>query len=94
MTTHKQKPVEVDARQYTGGEENGRMLMEWVNSVTPKKALYRPENRSRGLVLPELMSVVLSRETIRLTKGDWIVHRGNMFYSMTNAEFEQGHESL
>lgn len=94
MAKYKTRPSEVDARQYTGGEKNGKTLEAWVNSLGGAAA-YSRENELPGIKLPEQFHLSISKMHMswNLEIGDWLVYHENFItiYSNTNfqAKFEK-----
>jgi hypothetical protein len=74
MAKYKTIPAEVDARQYTGGEKNGKTLEAWVNSVGGD-AKWSPENVFEDLTLPEEFYLGKSPMHMNwsLIIGQWLV---------------------
>lgn len=75
MAKYKQTPVEVDARQYTGGERNGQTLASWVNSLGGF-AVWSNSNTYQDLTLPE--ELYLGKSKIHMEwsvpVGFWLVN--------------------
>jgi hypothetical protein len=86
-----QKTETVDARQFTGGKENGTNLSLWVNSnghLTEARAEWHDELKAAGYITPE--RVRLRSYTLRENAyvGDWIILRQNgLFDHMRDQEF-------
>lgn len=87
-----QKTETVDARQFTGGLENGTNLALWVNSnghLTEARAEWHNEIKNITHTLPE--RVRLRSYTLReyAYVGDWIILRQNgIFDHMRDQEFK------
>lgn len=86
-----QKTETVDARQFTGGLENGMNLVLWVNSngqLTEARAEYHNELKGATHTIPE--RVRLRSYTLREDAfvGDWIILKQNgLIDHMRNQEF-------
>ncbi|QED11669.1 hypothetical protein PP914_gp181 [Arthrobacter phage Qui] len=76
MSKYIQKPVEVDARQYVGGKENGKELETWVNSLGGD-ATWSPENKIKDLTLPEEFNLGKSKLHMNwnIKIGTWLVYK-------------------
>ena len=74
MVKYKTIPAEVDARQFTGGEKNGKTLESWVNSLGGD-AKYSPESVYSDLKLPEEFYLGKSRVHMEwsIPIGSWLV---------------------
>lgn len=74
MAKYKTIPAEVDARQYTGGEKNGKTLEAWVNSLGGI-ARYSSENSVGPHRLPEEFYLYGSPIHMNwiLERGQWLV---------------------
>lgn len=69
----------VDARQFTGGKENGANLALWVNSngqMTETRAEWRQEHElTPEVVLPEIVRVQTPTSRTNAFAHDWIVQK-------------------
>lgn len=99
MSKYKQKPVEVDARQYTGVGNNGPTLASWVTneSKTKQTGIWNEHRAYHG----EGMSIQLeSSFSIMEENGDfdfvpegsWVVEIDGEFFSYTDFEFQKRFE--
>lgn len=92
MAKYKQKPVIVDARQYTGGKSNGSQLASWVNSGG-STASWMEESRGMDLILPEQLYVKTDQGEGVVNVNDWIVKIDGVFMVYPDGLFKQRFET-
>lgn len=75
MATFRRRPEIVDARQFTGGVQNGTDICLWVNS-NHGGAYWWEKRVVGGRILAERIRLYPSGSDYALVWiGDWIVHR-------------------
>ncbi len=93
MSTHKQKAVEVEARQYD--KTNGRTLATWVKSEggiaswAPKVKL-----EDHTIHLPEQLYMLTNQGESSLNLGDWVVKIEGEFWFFTDHAFKKRFDKL
>lgn len=73
-----QKTETVDARQFTGGIENGSDLALWVNSIgqqMEERADWYDRRINNVLTLPERIRLRTYTRWSDVYVGDWIIYR-------------------
>lgn len=95
MPTFRKKPEIVDARQFTGGTQNGTDLLYWIQSHNGR-AMWEPKindapNGAEYIRLYDLPIMVIQRVAY---VGDWVMLRQNGTFAVVrqqelNAEYEQ-----
>jgi hypothetical protein len=95
MSKYVQKPVEVDARQFTGGEKNGKELEAWVNSLGGD-ATWSPENKIKELTLPEEFALGRSKLHMNwnIKLGSWLVYQDNFLTIYSDEVFKTKFEKV
>lgn len=75
---YRTKPVEVEARQFTGGSTNAAGLVAWLDGAQVKAAWmpqldrYTMDGVTFGEV-PEVLSIFTPEGTITASVGDWVI---------------------
>lgn len=73
-----QKTETVDARQFTGGVQNGTDLALWVNThgqLTESRAEWRDAISVRTHAIPEIVRFRTYEYRTDMYVGDWIIRR-------------------
>lgn len=96
MVRFRQKPEAVDPRQFTGGEDNAKMLSLWL-SPHGYRTQWVGETSVVGVTLPEQLQIIDTktnevREWIRI--GEWIVRKDTDLRIFTDAEFKERFEQV
>jgi hypothetical protein len=99
MAKYKTVPAEVDARQYTGGEKNGKTLEAWVNSLggnakwTPSNT-YQCSEGFNDLTLPEEFCLGPSELHMEwnIMQGQWLVFHEDFITIYSDAVFKNKFE--
>lgn len=80
----------VDARQFTGGKENGANLALWVNSngqMTETRAEWHEATQVGTKTLPERVSIhSIDKWHGTAFKDDWIIHRQDDTFEVLRPE--------
>lgn len=91
LPTFKKKPEVVDARQFTGGTQNGTDLVFWVQSNRGHAMWIDSYQKS----FPETIRLEEHMEMIPVFTGDWIVlKQDGTFTAMRPEVFELTYEQV
>lgn len=96
MPTFKKKPEIVDARQFTGGKQNGTDLVFWVNS-NEGKAIWEPKlnEAPNGQEYIRLYGMPYGVERRVVYVGDWIMqHQDGRFAVIRQQELDADYEQV
>lgn len=83
MPTFKRKPETVDARQFTGGVQNGTDVVFWINSIAGEGVSAKWEELYGGT---ELIRVMYTNSVEYAFEGDWIMQRQNGAIEVVRAQ--------
>lgn len=87
-----QRTETVDARQFTGGKENGLDIALWVNAqgkLTETRAEYMPEIKAAMKDHPEYVRIRNYVFRTSVYQGDWVILRQDgRFDHLRPQEFE------
>lgn len=82
MPTFQSKPETVDAREYTGGVQNGTDLVFWIESNNGHALWIDRYNH-----IPEMIRIEdRDHNMVPAFVGDWIVRRQNGFFEAMRPE--------
>lgn len=93
MTKYKTRPAEVDARQFSGGEQNGKALEAWVNSLGGNSS-WTPGHKFTDLEIPEEFHLGTSKMHMKwnLILGSWLVYQDGFISIYSEEDFQSKFE--
>jgi hypothetical protein len=92
MSKYIQKPVEVDARQFTEDPENGPELATWVKEAnSDTTAAYWAPKAQLGLELKATITIFYEGSDTQDTMfpGDWLVQMDDEFHVYSDGAFQK-----
>lgn len=90
MSKYIQKPIEVDARQFTEDPENGLELAAWVKESAGMTATYWIPRHAANLQLHSTLGVFYADNTQdTLFPGDWLVKMEDEFHVYSDEAFHK-----
>jgi hypothetical protein len=90
MARYRFKNGTVDGRQFVGGPENGKELVDWINAGgQPAEYWERQEIEDQDIVLPEKLIInnIATGDVVERT--DWVVKLGPFFLIYTDEAFKK-----
>ena len=83
MPTFQKKPETVDARQFTGGKENGMEIVTWINSVGGLSVTIMWDVLYGGT---EIIKIIQPNYLETAFVGDWIMQRQNGYIEVVRPQ--------
>lgn len=99
MARHRQRPTQVEAIQFTGGEENAAEVIKWL-SGKQQRGQWIDNHTVLNIHLVECLNFreVISPNNVTIIRtayrGDWIVRMNKKWRVFSKAEFGERFEQI
>lgn len=94
MPTFRKRPEFVDARQFTGGVQQGTDTVLWINSNNGK-AFWHPERQFDGRTIPEHVVLWRTEDYTIIWINDWaMLHQDGTWDAMRPEDLHEEYEEV